>query len=313
MKTRSQTRLLAQAQQHQIQSSDLTNPTHPVPKAADDCCGVEDNNGNDGRASDRHAALDFLYQTLGKKLEEGISLPGGEQRVQLTIPLDRRDALHAAAMLDSSERPSRYVRRRVYRCRAPVQRLPNQQNLNSCVPGQSDQPRHSLNAPVLNTCIAVKIIYLADGSSLENTLSYTQQVSCSTPLPVTASRKDGRIKRVLQLRADVQYIKELHRCGLSGLTASMTAADVCKTLFVDSCPAPLVCSDTTKDCGWLFPLEHKQGNLYIFQNEGGQFFLQVTIQSDQYSLRRTTNTAIVVLESLFDKQHTLQYRLPHFV
>lgn len=308
MKTRSQTRLLAQAQQHQIQSSDLTNPTHPVPRAADDRCGVPNNDGGDNNcASDRHAALDFLYQTLGKKLE-ATSLPGGEQRVQLTIPLDRRDALHAAAMLDSSERPSRYVRRRVYRCRAPVQRLPNQPNLNSY-----GQPRHSLNAPVLDTCIAVKIIYLADGSSLDNTLSFTQQVSCSTPLPVTASRKDGRIKRVLQLKADVQYIKELHRCGLGGLTASMTVADVCKTLFVDSCPAPLVCSDTTKDCGWLFPLEHVQGNLYIFQTEIGRFFLQVTVQSDQYSLRRTTNTAIVVLESLFDKQHTLQYRLPHLV
>ena len=311
--------MLVQAQQRQLHSSPQPSGRNPKPKATDERCG-DSNDSNDG-SSNRHAALDFLYRTLGKQLET-ISLPGGELRVQLTIPLDRRDALHAAAMLDNSERPSRYVRRRTYKCRAPSHGEHNPDanpafrllNLNSRVPGHPNQPRISPNAPNnapdLDTCIAVEIVYLADGSSLDNTLSFTQQVSCSTPLPVTASKKDGKINRVLQLRANVQYCKRLHRCSLGGLTSSMTASDVCKTLFVDSCPAPLVCTDTTKDCGWLFLLENIDGHLYIFQNEGGKFFLQVTVQSDHSSLRRTANTAICVLESLFDKQHTLQYRLP---
>ena len=94
MKTRSQTRLLAQAQQHQIQSSDLTNPTHPVPKAADDCCGVEDNNDN----------VLVVYDSLSK-LRQRKQLHGRRQLATLVqVPgiSILQDAVHLPCMQSGS-------------------------------------------------------------------------------------------------------------------------------------------------------------------------------------------------------------------
>lgn len=255
----------------------------------------------------KEAVVDFILRTACRDARiTSVAQPGDNKEMVLTMPLDKRDAQHVAAMLDASERPRQYVRRRVYTCQYT--------GGDPATGEQDEQPNPSIQNKKTQNSISIKIVYVADGASLDNTASIGQEVNYSTLLPVVCTN-DNMMERILQLKADVVYERPLHK---ESLARNMSASDVSRALFVDSSSLPLISTSSRKDCGWVFFLGKKKvktgvfanaGFIYLYQNEHGRFNLQITVKCDGCDLRRCIHTTLALFESLLDKKHTLEYRI----